>query len=157
MTMRMPWRTTLATVVVLLGLAGPAGAADPVARADGETPDTRVELQELKRGSDGTLMLRMALVNDSDKSLNIACELRESGSESCGSISGVHLLDGAGKKKYLVLRDAGGTCVCSRGLKVVPAKSRINVWAKFPAPPADVQKVSVVVPTFIPMDDVPLR
>jgi len=155
--MGMTWRTTLVIGLVLAWLAGPAGAADPVAKAEGETPDTRVELQELKRGSDGTLMLRMTLVNDSDKKLDIACSLRESGSESCGSISGVHLLDGAGKKKYLVLRDAGGTCVCSRGLRAVQAKSRINVWAKFPAPPADVQKVSVVVPTFIPMDDVPLR
>lgn len=72
------------------------------------------------------------------------------------SIGGVTLLDGANKKKYFVVRDTENTCVCSRGLKDIPAKSRGNVWAKFPAPPDDVQKISIVVPHFGPIDDVPI-
>jgi hypothetical protein len=31
-----------------------------------------------------------------------------------------------------------------------------NLWATYPAPPADTQKVTVVVPTFEPIDGVPI-
>ena len=34
--------------------------------------------------------------------------------------------------------------------------SRANHWAKFPAPPDDVERISVLVPQFAPMDEVPL-
>jgi hypothetical protein len=73
-----------------------------------------------------------------------------------GSIGGVTLVDGANKKKYFVVRDTENTCLCSRELKDIPAKSRANVWAKFPAPPDDVQKISIVIPHFGPIDDVPI-
>jgi hypothetical protein len=39
---------------------------------------------------------------------------------------------------------------------VAPGAS-VNLWAKFPAPPAGVNAVTVVVPHFIPMDDVPVQ
>ena len=46
------------------------------------------------------------------------------------------------------------------GILVVPKDlkpgERVNLWSKFPAPPEDVQKISVVVPHFGPMDDVPI-
>jgi hypothetical protein len=32
----------------------------------------------------------------------------------------------------------------------------MTLWARFPAPPAGVQKVSVVIPHFLPIDDVPI-
>jgi len=66
------------------------------------------------------------------------------------------LIDGANKKKYLVVVDSGKKCLCSEGLEPVPAKSRLNLWAKFPAPPVEVKKISVVVPHFTPIDDVPI-
>jgi hypothetical protein len=38
----------------------------------------------------------------------------------------------------------------------VHAKSSSNFWARFPAPPDNVVKIGVVVPHFVPLDDVPL-
>jgi hypothetical protein len=70
------------------------------------------------------------------------------------TISGVNLIDGVGKKKYFVVRDTEGACLCSRGLSSLASKSRANLWVKFPAPPADVSKITVVVPHFTPMEDV---
>ncbi len=66
------------------------------------------------------------------------------------------MIDAAGKKKYFVARDTEKTCVCSRSVPNIASKSRANLWAKFPAPPEDVQKITVVIPHFIPMDDVPI-
>ena len=46
------------------------------------------------------------------------------------------------------------------GLMATPVRAQtlIEEWgtAKFPAPPDSVQKIGVVVPHFIPMDDVPI-
>lgn len=65
----------------------------------------------------------------------------------------VHLIDAAGKKKYLVITDSDGKCVCSGGLTTaLDTGKSINLWARFPAPPAEVREVSVVFPHFIPTD-----
>lgn len=136
-----------------------AGApASTFAGAEGEIPGTRVELQELKRNGDDTLTLSFALINNSDKPLKFGYDFVEKGKnvQDFGSIGGVHLIDGAGKKKYLVLRDSEDIPLCSRGLGEIAPKSRITLWAKFPAPPEDVRKISVIIPHFLPLDGVPI-
>jgi hypothetical protein len=115
-----------------------------------------VEVQELKRASGGTVMLRFTLINESDAQFSLYNELVQQGTNDNANISGVHLLDPVGKKKYLVVRDSQGTCDCSGKLQHVEPKSRLNLWARFPAPPENVEKIGVVVPRFSPMDDVPL-
>jgi hypothetical protein len=67
----------------------------------------------------------------------------------------VHLIDAGNKKKYLVVKDSSGKCVCSE-MKAVPKAGRLNAWAKFPAPPDNVQKITVVVPSFEPVESVPI-
>ena len=68
----------------------------------------------------------------------------------------MQLVDPVGKKKYFVARDADGKCVCSVHIPDVAPHSRLSLWAKFPAPPDDVQKISIVIPHFQPLDDVPI-
>jgi len=121
-----------------------------------EKPGFRVEVVSLKREDGGTVTLTFRLHNDTDKSADFACELRESGNESCRQVSGVHLIDGANRKKHLVVRDSTGACVCSTTLTSVQPKGSVNLWAKFPAPPENAQKVTVIVPQFLPVDNVPI-
>jgi hypothetical protein len=135
-----------------------APAAVVIATADGEKAGTRVEITELKRASDNTVTLKFAMVNDGAEpiSFNYNYGDPQHSVKDFNSIGGVTLIDGANKKKYFVVRDTENTCLCSHGLKDIPAKSRGNVWAKFPAPPDDVQKISIVIPHFGPIDDVPI-
>lgn len=136
----------------------PASSAGPaLATADGEKPGVRIEVQELKRTSGDTLTLKFALINDSNESyLLYSCVLCDPEKNDHGTVSGVNLIEGVGKKKYFVVRDTEGACLCSRSLYSVDSKSRANLWAKFPAPPADVSRITVVVPHFTPMEDVPI-
>jgi hypothetical protein len=136
--------------------SAPVSSAGPaLATADGEKPGVRIEVQELKRTSGDTLSLKFALINDSAESFGFSSDFGEQGRTSdYGSIGGVNLLEGVGKKKYFVVRDTEGACLCSRGLSSVASKSRANLWAKFPAPPAEVSKITIVVPHFTPMEDV---
>jgi 3-oxoacyl-ACP reductase-like protein len=146
--------------------AAPAPAAPPapqaapakpaLASADGEKPGSRVEIQELKRMSGGTTMLRFALINDADQTLSVGYAFGAGSTSDIGTVAGVHFIEPVGKKKYLVVRDSENKCDCSRGVKDVAAKSRVNLWARFPAPPDNVEKITVIVPHFSPMDDVPI-
>ena len=134
----------------------PSAAA--IANADGERAGTRVEITELKRSSDSTLTLKFVMVNDSDKAIGFGYDFgdRDNQIKDHSTIGGINLLDGANKKKYFVVRDTENNCVCSRDVKDIGPASRANLWAKFPAPPDDVQKISIVIPHFGPLDDVPI-
>jgi hypothetical protein len=94
------------------------------------------------------------LINDADQSFTVGYGLGAGSTTDFATVAGVHLIEPVGKKKYLVVRDTENKCDCSRGVKDVAAKSRANLWARFPAPPENVEKIAVVVPTFSPMDDV---
>ena len=132
-----------------------ASTAPAIATADGDLPGAKVEVQELKRSA-GTVMLKFAMINNSDKALSFGYAFGD-GTGDYGTVGGINLIDSIGKKKYFVVRDTENTCACSRGLsRDIAPGSRANLWAKFPAPPDDVQKISVVIPHFTPMDDVPI-
>jgi hypothetical protein len=148
----------LLLVMVLPGQPAPqaAPAKGALATADGEKPGSRVEIQELKRGSGGTVMLRFTLINDSGDKFVFANQFIQPGVNESNTIGGVHLIDPVGKKKYLVVRDSQNNCDCSRKLMDLKPKSSINLWARFPAPPDNVEKINVVIPRFSPLDDVPI-
>ena len=134
-----------------------APASSAVASTEGEKPGIRVEVTELKR-SPSALSLKFTIVNDSDKQMGFGYDFADSEYQirDHATVGGVSLLDAAGRKKYMVVRDSENRCVCSRDLKDLAAGSRLNLWAKFPPPPEDVKRISIVIPHFAPMDDVPI-
>lgn len=135
--------------------AGPIDSRAQQLFADGDIPGTKVVIQDLKRDEGGTLTLRFQMVNESEERIGDRCAYRESSSESCGPISGVHLVDAANKKKYLVVRDSSNKCLCAE-IRAIDKGKSLNLWAKFPAPPAGVQKITVIVPQFQPIEGVPI-
>jgi len=143
---------TLATVLTT-GLPTLPLAAEPIATTDGETPGTSIQVQELKLVS-GALMLKFTIKNKSDKPVDLYSTMISNEGQS---VDGIYLLDVPGKKKYLVVRDADNHCLCSREInRTLNPNESAAFWAKFPTPPDSVQKVGIVVPHFIPMDDVPI-
>lgn len=134
----------------------PAPSAGVLATTEGEVPGITAEVRELERGSGGTVTLKFSMINQSDGRLEFGYGFVDPahGNKDYGSIAGVHLVDAAAKKKYFVIRDTDDNCLCSVGLKNVEPNSRINLWAKFPAPPEGVDRISIVIPHFAPADDV---
>lgn len=132
----------------------PPPPASALGTSDNDKGTGRAELMELKRISGGMLMLRMALVNTSSAPMSLATEYTDSNTGDVYSVSGVTLIDPVNKKKYFVVRDAAGHCVCSEGLKDLKPGDRAMAWARFPAPPEDLQKISVMIPHFSPIDEI---
>jgi len=121
-----------------------ASMGDPKAEGGG------IEITSLRREGD-LATLRFTLVNNGAKSASVANRFGGVGSRS---FSGVYLIDPAAKKKYLTVQDAAGDCVCTTNLFDVDPGERLEAFATFAAPPPNVEKVTVVIPSFQPADNV---
>ncbi|WP_415947902.1 hypothetical protein [Streptomyces sp. KLOTTS4A1] len=64
-------------------------------------------------------------------------ELRRNSS----SMAGASLVDQSGKKKYLILRDTEGQCLCTRFQSGLKNGESADWYAQFPAPPASTTEV----------------
>ncbi|MCX4456517.1 hypothetical protein OOK58_31620 [Streptomyces sp. NBC_01728] len=129
------------------------------------TPSQAAALAEVK-GGDITLTVTSAVrdqggyVTVSGKVTNgggqfwIASNWRGDERELSGngaSLAGASLTDSKGKKKYLVLRDTQGRCLCTKfDGGGVEAGQSADWFAQFPAPPADTTNVDFQVGSMPP-------
>ncbi|MFF9775606.1 hypothetical protein ACF1HJ_18365 [Streptomyces sp. NPDC013978] len=67
-----------------------------------------------------------------------------------GSLAGANLVDQSGKKKYLVLRDTSGRCLCTQFSGGVRDGESAQWYAQFPAPPEDTTSVDFQVGSMPP-------
>src|SRR5260370_3840905 len=103
----------------------------------GEFPGITVAVQELKRGTN-TVTLKLVMTNQSSQSFAAYFYFHEA---QGGSVDGIHLIDPVAKKKYFVVKDSDGACLCSRSIQGIVPGAQSVFWAKFPAPADDVQKL----------------
>lgn len=134
----------------------PAQPASATASVEGEVPGLRVGVQELKRTAGGTLTLTLVFANTATKNLWLEFGDKSIDFGNMASLGGVNLVDITGKKKYFVARDSERRCLCSSNVSTLDPGARANMWAKFPAPPEDVQKITVMIPHFPPLEEVPI-
>lgn len=66
------------------------------------------------------------------------------------SVAGAVLVDQPGKKRYYVLRDTEGKCLCTMGLTLIKPKESRPFFAQFPAPPQGTTEVEFQLPTMPP-------
>ena len=152
------WSKAWSVAGVLLGLSllSLEAYAAPIATTEGEVPGLRLEVTEFKRTSGGTLTLKFTIFNDTDTSLSTTALGEPGRGQDYRSVGGVYLIDATGMKKHLVVRDADDNCVCSRDVEDIDKGKSATMWAKFPAPPDEVKAMGIVIPHFIPIDDVPI-
>jgi len=123
---------------------------DVIESADSEWSGVRTELVEVKRMSDNTIRVRWRWRNTTNKPISIHVRVE---------IEDTYLLDPVNKKKHLVVTDVKGHVIGSHigdilGNEEIAANQAIMVWVRFPAPPASVGKVSVVIARTPPFEDV---
>ncbi len=123
------------------GSQKPAGGS-VLAEVKGESGLT-LKVTSAKRDEGGFLTVEGTVTNGSGKAWVAASwrgderELTKNG----GSMAGASLVDTAGKKKYLILRDTQGRCLCTRFTGGVLSGQSVDWFAQFPAPPEETTKV----------------
>jgi hypothetical protein len=156
--MRSGWAVTLLGVV-LVGLVAPSMVRaqkppDALESMDAEWSGIQTDLLEVKRMSDNTVRVRWRWRNTTDKAVHLL-----STSDAAKALKeGAYLIDAKNKKKHFSVTDAQGKVIgTALGFTDLAPKQTIAVWAKFPAPPADVGQITVVVPRTPPFEDVALK
>ncbi len=149
--------TARALACAFLALGTLAASSHVIGTADGDKPNMRIEITQLKRVSGNMVSLAFTIINASKNpvSLNSDFSAKDGNvDKDTATFSGVYL--GSGTTTYPVARDGKGYCMCSKDLGMLTPSTRRDVWAKFPAPPSDVTKLTVYVPLFHPVEDVPI-
>jgi len=110
----------------------------------------------LKRRGSRALKLEFSVTNDTGS----AVDLSEYGMvKDFVQLTRISLVDIDAGKRYEVVTDDRGTCVCSRGLGMfkVGAGATKTFWAHFPAPPSDVTMLTLEIPGGVPVEDIPIQ
>jgi len=126
-----------------------------LATTEGDLQGLKIAINELKRTSN-TVTLEFTVYNGTDTKFSSQGVFDGDDFHRFRHLGGVHLIDTQSKKKYFVVTDSDGKVLSSNDFPDIPPRSQIMVWAKFPAPPDDVQKITVEIPHFIPLEDVPI-
>ena len=146
-------KATYAALAAAALAAAPLTVSAQKALATGDVNHAGViaEVTECKR-SEGTMTVKIRLKNTGDDNVSFY-------------IIGGHGYDKhyvtAGKKKYLIMRDAEKKPLApapNAGGDVYVSLKKGGVWtwwAKFPAPPADVKKIEYYWPIGTPIEDIP--
>ncbi|MBB1258159.1 hypothetical protein H3147_04870 [Streptomyces sp. OF8] len=110
-----------------------------------------IALHSAVRDSGGFVTVNGTLSNKGERTFRAAEWVSgETAIKSKSSIAGATLVDPNGKKRYLVLRDTDGQCLCTTGLSDVKSGETRPVFAQFPAPPKDVKTIEFHVPSMSP-------
>ncbi|WP_030765029.1 MULTISPECIES: hypothetical protein [unclassified Streptomyces] len=106
-------------------------------------------INKAARDAGGFLTVEGQLKNTSSAAYVNTAPWRGNELNSSGvSVAGVTLVDKVGKKRYYVLRDTDGRCLCTTGLNIIEAGQTMPFFAQFPAPPASTAEVDLSLPTF---------
>lgn len=136
------------------GSGDPAPSATPtqvLAQIKGEK-DIEVTVNSAVRDSGGFVTVQGVITNNGTESFDannwVGNEV--SLAPSGASVAGAVLVDEAGKKRYYVLRDTDGKCLCTMKLLSIRPQETRPFFAQFPAPPADTTQVEFELPTMPP-------
>jgi len=122
-----------------------------LAEVKGESGIT-LSISSAKRDEGGFVTVEGTVTNGTDSALPMGNwrgderELAKNG----GSMAGASLVDQKGKKKYLVLRDTSGRCLCTQFSGGIGSGATTQWFAQFPAPPSDTTKLDFQVGSMPP-------
>ncbi len=144
-----------------LGADEPGSSGDtfkPIALQEHDSGDVEVGILQVQRTPGDTLTLRWQYQNKSAEEKTVLES--DAGLGEFGLAKSAYLIDNSNKKKYFVVEDSNKTPVAAKmghyGKVTVPASKTVKTWAKFPAPPQGVQRVTVYLPGVAPFEDVPI-
>jgi len=137
--------------------AGAPASTSAIGSGDYRVSGIEVVLLDVKRTSGDTITVRWEYHNTTQAPAHL---INSTGSwtDPYKLAFESYLIDNVNRKKLLVLKDAGGDLICGThpgGLDLQPGGT-LRTWAKYPAPPPGVQKVSVFIDGAPPFDDAPV-
>lgn len=137
---------------------GADGSASPQEElAESKQGDLTLTITSAARGNDGYVTVQGTVTNNGSRLWTAADWMSDERelSKNASSIAGASLVDQKGKKKYLILRDTQGKCLCTQFVGGVRSGQTTDWYAQFPAPPKETTTVTFQVGA-MPPAEIPL-
>lgn len=106
----------------------------------------------LKRRGSRALKLTFEITNDSSSQVTLI----KYGMVNNGQLE-LTLIDFDAGKRYEIVTDDNGSCVCSRADLFVGAGATKSFWAHFASPPSGVAMLTLDIAGGVPVDDIPIQ
>lgn len=116
--------------------------------------ELQIDIYALERLENNLLRLRLGITNKSDKNYRLYRGLGQEGDEY--TASAVSLIDSNNRKRYLSLDQSDGKCFCLPLEGNLDSGETGGVWVIYPAPPKEVESMTIVTPLSPPILDVPI-
>ena len=129
----------------------------PLAIEEHNIAGVEVALMKVKRSGGDTLTVYWNYTNNSSEDKELTPTYGGGWYGPYKLAGDTYIIDNVNQKKHLVVKanDRPITSKLTLGYRnPIPSGARVNVWAKFPAPPADVETISVYIPGIPPIEDV---
>lgn len=116
--------------------------------------DLKLDIHALERVGDDFLRLRLSVTNNSTDNFTLGYNLASTETEDSGG--GITLIDSINQQRYLSYEQSDGRCFCNSLDGTIASGSTENLWVIFPAPPDDLESMTVATPATPPMLDIPI-
>jgi hypothetical protein len=133
----------------------PSGTpSDVIQSQDANSPGVVAEITQAMR-SEGVLTIKLRLRNTNSKAVSL--NIIDSHDYPAFYVT-------ASNKKYFILKDTDGTYLATQTTSWDHSTLQVSLdsgqsytwWAKYPAPPSEVKKISFITPLTPPFEDVPV-
>lgn len=150
-----------------------SGAGEPTPQVDSETEDQitkilasstttstpiggdlKLDIHALERVGEDFLRLHFSVTNNSTDSFTLGYNLASKETEDSGG--GITLIDSINQQRYLSYKQSDGRCFCNTLDGTLASGSTEDLWVVFPAPPDDLESMTVATPATPPMLDIPI-
>ncbi|WP_285491955.1 OmpA family protein [Actinomadura sp. NBRC 104425] len=129
------------------------------------TGEVKFDLLALDRVSDQVVVAKLRARNTTRSTVSLGRIMVPTARKDAGenfdsdSVGGMALLDGVNMRLYHPYVQPGRKCLCTKsfgGFLTLPANGTLTLHAAFPAPPAEVSRLGLIVPGVLPFTDVPV-
>jgi hypothetical protein len=139
--------------------AGATAARAVLGESDSAVGGVKVVLLELKREAPDALLVRWEFRNQTDKTIEVL-PLSTAGMNAWRLATGTAVQDETGNKYGILADSSSGPQAAKHDEFTFSAQFKprqvVQTWAKVKAPPADVKRVDVLLPTAPPLRNVPI-
>lgn len=114
--------------------------------------DLQIDIYSLKRIKDDILLLRLGATNNSSEVFDLGFLMAETSDHLSGS--NISLIDESSQQRYISYDQSDGKCFCSSLEGGIQAGEKADLWVAYPAPPDDIDKMTVLTPITPPLLDI---
>lgn len=116
--------------------------------------DLKLDIYSLERLDNELIRLKLGATNNSSEAFDLGFRMAETSDPLAAS--DISLVDERNQLRHISYDKSDGRCLCSTLEGLIPPGETAELWVAYPAPPEEVETMTVLTPITPPMIDIPI-